>query len=273
MKLILSLLCFFNLLILDAHTQSMAQNLGNSDAPVEISADGTLEWLQNKNQYVANGNVIAKQGDVTIYADQLIADYKDNETTGNVEITQITALGNVRIENTDSKAQGDKAVYDVNTTQATLTGENLKLTTPDQVITSTKSMTYNSTKGTAEAIGNAKIISDGNTLTAPTIQATFKKNKTGKQVLNRADATGGVTIKTPDEILKGNKGVYYASNETAQISGNVKIVRGPNTLEGARAEVNLKTNISKMFGAPENGKRVTGVFFPNSNKSGSSPKE
>lgn len=267
MKFLLHFFCVFITLTISAH----AQELNNSDAPVEISADGTLEWLQNQNQYIANGNVEAKQGDVKIYADKLVADYIENENStddgsGNVEITQITATGNVRIENADTKAQGDKAVYDVNTTQATLTGSNLKLTTPEQVITATKSMSYNSIKGTAKATGNAKIISDGNTLTAPIIQAKFKKDKSNKQTLSRADATGGVTIKTPDEIITGDKGIYNATSDTAEIIGNVKITRGPNILEGARAEVNLTTNISKMFGAPNSGKRVKGVFFPTSEK-------
>jgi lipopolysaccharide export system protein LptA len=262
MKFFLSFfcLCFFFPSII------VAQEISESKDPVEISADGTLEWLQNKNQYVANGNVEAKQGDVTIFADQLIADYVDNESGGNVEITNITAIGNVRIKNTDSTAQGDKATYDINTTEAILTGKNLKLTTPDQVITATKSMTYNSTKGQAKAIGNAKIVSDGNTLSAPTITANFKKDNIGKQTLSRAEANGGVTIKTPDEVLTGNKGIYNANNDTAEIIGNVKIIRGPNILEGARGEVNLKTNVSKMFGAPNSGQRVKGVFFPGSNK-------
>ncbi len=245
---------------------ALSQDLGNSSDPVEISADGTLEWLQNKNQYVAKGNVEAKQGDVTIYADELIADYIENDVsqTGNVEIIKITAIGNVRITNNESTAQGDNAVYDVNTTEATLTGKNLKLTTTDQVITATKSMTYNSQAKKAKAIGNAKIIQDKNTLSAPTIQANFKENKSGQQILSKAEAFGGVTIKTPDEIVTGTKGIYNAANNTAEIIGNVKIVRGPNVLEGARGQVNLTTNISKMFGSPQSGQRVKGVFFPKS---------
>lgn len=243
-----------------------AQEINSSNDPVEISADGTLEWLQNKNQYVANGNVEVIQGDVTINADQIIADYVDGENSagGNVEITQITAIGNVLIKNKDSTAQGDNAVYDVNTTEATLTGNNLKLTTPEQVITATKSMTYNSKSKTAKAVGNAKIIQEKNTLSAPTIQANFKDNNEGQQILKNATASGGVTIKTPDETLTGNKGTYNANNNTAEIIGNVKIVRGPNILEGARGEVNLTTNISKMFGAPQTGQRVKGIFYPKS---------
>lgn len=252
------------LIILFLPTSSFAQDIGNNQEPVEISADVTLEWLQNEKQYVANGNVEAKQGDVTILTDKLIADYRDDGKGGNVDIWQLTAEENVQIKNTDSTATGDYAVYNVETGLATLTGKNLKLTTPDQVISAQKSMEYNANKGVAKAIGNAKIIRETNTLSANTITANFTKDSNGKQILNTAKASGGVTIKTPDEIITGNSGIYNAKNNTVKISGNVKITRGPNTLEGDRAEVNLTTNISKMFVAPNSGKRVKGVFFPSS---------
>lgn len=249
---------------------SLAQEspLGSSgsQAPVEISADGTLEWHQKDKQYIANGNVEAVQEDVRILADKLVADYRDDNGGGNVEIYKLTAYGNVTLKNADSTAIGDMAVYDVDTSIATLTGGNLKLTTPDQVITARERMEYDTAKGIAKAIGNAKIIQDKNTLSAQSITANFEKNNNGEQILKTATANGGVTITTPEETLTGDKGIYNAANDTAEVSGNVKIVRGPNILEGARAEVNLTTNISKMFGAPETGQRVKGVFFPNSQK-------
>lgn len=248
-----------------AQAQTPAELTGDSKDPVEISAGKTLEWHQKDKQYVAEGEVEAKQGDVTILAEKLVADYHDDDKGGSVEIWQLTATENVQIKNTDSTAIGDKAVYDVDSGQATLTGKNLKLTTPEQVITAQERMEYNSVKGIAKAVGNAQIVQDSDVLSAPTITANFAKDKTGKQVLKNANAVGGVTIKTPDETLTGDNGFYNASNNTAEIKGNVKIVRGPNILEGARAEVNLTTNISKMFGSPENGTRVKGIFFPGSN--------
>lgn len=248
---------------------AQAQNfdgLKGSKNPVEISAGKTLEWHQKDKQYVADGDVEAKQGDVTILAEKLIADYRDDNEGGNVEIWQLTAEQNVRIKNTDSTAIGDKAVYNVETGIATLTGKNLKLTTPDQIITAQKRMEYDANGGKAKAVGNAQIKRGTDTLRAETLTANFTKNKNGKQVLKSANASGRVTIKTPEETLTGNSGFYNAANNTAEVKGNVKIVRGPNTLEGDRAEINLTTNISKMYGSPKTGKRVKGVFFPGSNK-------
>ena len=44
----------------------------------------------------------------------------------------------------------------------------------------------------------------------------------------------------------------------------MKITRGPNILEGDRADVNLTTNVSTMKGSPAAGGRVRGVFYPGS---------
>ncbi len=53
---------------------------------------------------------------------------------------------------------------------------------------------------------------------------------------------------------------------TAIITGNVKITRGQNVLTGERAEVDLNTNISRLFGSSiedgQVGGRVKGVFYP-----------
>ncbi len=247
-----------------AYAQNTTTSKKGSKEPVEISAEKTLEWHQQDKQYIADGVVEVKQGDVTILADKVIADYHDDDKGGNVKIWRLTAEGNVRITNIDSTAIGNKAVYNVDKSIAILTGNNLKLTTPDQIITAQNRMEYDMGHGKAKAIGSAKITRGTDTLTADNITANFTKDKNGKQTLKAANANGHVVIKTPEETLSGNKGTYNAAKNTAEVKGNVKIVRGPNVLEGARAEINLTTNISKIFGAPESGQRVKGVFFPGS---------
>ena len=257
----------------NAYAQEVTALAGDNKEPVEISADKTLEWHQNDKQYIADGNAEAKQGDVIITADKLIADYRDDNKGGNVEIWQLTANEKVTIKNADSTIVGDTAVYNIDSAIATLTGNNLKLTMPDQIITARESMEYDSANGIAKAIGNAKITRANDTLTAQTITANFTKDTNGKQALTTAKADGGVTIATPTETLTGDYGIYNATNNTAEVKGNVKIVRGPNILEGARAEINLTTSVSKMFGAPETGKRVKGIFFPGSSDLNNSKKE
>lgn len=236
----------------------------DSDSPIEISAEESLQWLQDKKQYVANGAVIVSQDDMTLNADQLVADYDEN-SDDSLNITILTATGNVIIKDAENTATGDKVTYDLQTEEIVLTGETPTLVTPEQTISASEKLTYNMQLGTAEAIGNAKIQTAKETLEATKITANLSKPEEGKkQQLTSAKATGGIKITTKDETITGKTGTYDAIKNTAAVNGNVKIKRGPNILEGARATVNLNTNISQIFGNETTGKRVKGVFFPKS---------
>lgn len=259
----------------------VAQSGGSAQQPIEITATKTVEWLRDQKQYVARENVIVTQGAMTLKSDLLTADYREGATSS-MEIWQMTADGNVTIADQQNTAYGDKAVYDVPKGTAVLTGQNLKLVSPDQTVTARDRMEYYANERMAKAIGNAKVVRTKDTLTAATITAYFKDDaaktnsakpqKTGGSEalgggsLDRLEAEGGVVIKTPTETLHGTRAIYRAASNTAEIIGKVKIERGENVLEGERAEVNLTTNVSKMFGSEKPGGRVRGVFFPSSDK-------
>lgn len=260
-----------------AATSALAQTA--NEQPIEITASKSVEWLRGQNQYVARENVVVTQGNMTILADLLTADYRDGATSS-MEIWQITAEGNVQIKDDANTAYGDKGVYDVTNGIAVLTGEDLKLVSPDQTVTARDRMEYHSTQRMAKAIGNAKVVRPSDTLTASTITAYFKdagdssapaspapsSSPVGGGSLDRLEAEGNVVITTPTEVLRGARAVYRADANTAELIGNVKIERGPNVMEGSRAEVDLTTNISKMFGSNTDDGRVRGIFYPSSNK-------
>jgi lipopolysaccharide export system protein LptA len=71
--------------------------------------------------------------------------------------------------------------------------------------------------------------------------------------LNRIDAYGNVIITTPEEVARGDRGVYMAETGIANLIGSVKITRGENQLNGEAAEVNLRTGVSRIVSA-KNGK-------------------
>lgn len=250
----------------------------NSAQPIEITATKTVEWLRNDKQYVARENVIVTQGAMTLKSDLLTADYRESPASS-MEIWQMTADGNVTISDEGNTAYGDKAVYDVTGGVATLTGGDLKLVSPDQTVTAQEKMEYHANERKALAVGKAKVVRAKDTLSADTLVAYFKESSNVQPAatqapsesvpgvgsgLDRLEALGNVVIKTPTETLYGNKGTYRASTNTAELAGKVRIERGPNILEGDRAEVDLNTNVSKLFGNKETGGRVRGVFFPGS---------
>ena len=95
----------------------------------------------------------------------------DSDGGGN-EIYRVQAEGNVHIYTQTDQAQGDKATYDLDQAVMVLTGRNLKLTTPSQVLTARDDMEYWSQKHMAVARGDAVVVTnDGRRLSADTVVA------------------------------------------------------------------------------------------------------
>ena len=92
----------------------------SSDQPLRITSQ-QLE-ADNKNQLIIfTGNVVAKQGEMTIYADVAQVYYEKKEE-GN-EVREIVATGNVKIQQADQVATGQKAVFVNSEQKIILTGQ------------------------------------------------------------------------------------------------------------------------------------------------------
>lgn len=265
-KTLLALLCA-TILTLGINPAALAQNQ-QSKEPLEISADGSLEWHRDKNMYIANGAARAKQGETTIIADVLEAYYREPES-GGMKIWKIIAKENVEIEASNGKVYGDHALYNLDKSMAIMTGKALRMISDDQSMTANKRFEYYMTQNKLVAVGDAKIIRPTETLESDVVTAWFKENKTNSRELWRAEAEGNVHIKTAEESITGQKGEYRKEDNMAEVIGNVVIRRGPNILQGTRAELDLITNVSKVYGGAENASdtRVRGTFFPGSEKS------
>ncbi|OHB28321.1 MAG: lipopolysaccharide transport periplasmic protein LptA [Desulfuromonadaceae bacterium GWC2_58_13] len=90
----------------------------SSDAPIEIASD-RLEGNDQTGTAKFSGTVVAKQGDVTIYAEELDVYYQ----TGSRLIEKVVALNGVRIVQGERIATGDKAVFFNQQGKVVLTGE------------------------------------------------------------------------------------------------------------------------------------------------------
>ncbi len=87
----------------------------------EITADGQLEYWEKKQMAVARGNASAVRGDRRLRADVLAA-YFRRDKDGKSAIYRVEAFDNVRIKTGKDKARADRAVYNVQSGIATLTG-------------------------------------------------------------------------------------------------------------------------------------------------------
>lgn len=304
-------------------TPARAQQLDlTHGGPIDITAQDGLEWRQNEQEVIARGDARATRGNVTVSADTLTAWYRkkgatetaqvtpasglagDPSTEGN-EIYRLQAEGHVHIFTATDQAQGDKATYDLDQSVLVMTGRDLKLTTPNDVITARDDLEYWPQKHMAVARGDAVVLTNdakrvaADTLVAyttdnpppadasaaPTQAATkasagAKTPADGKTAndplaasgkLQRVEAFGNVSIRTPTDMVTGDRGVYVPDTGMARLVGNVRITRGQNQLNGAEADVNMKTGIATLVarraGASRNTGRVHGLVVPNDESS------
>lgn len=273
---------------------------GDDDKPLEVFADQGIEWHQDDQTYIARGNARAVKGNTTVRGDMLIAHYR-KAASGGTEIWRVEAQGNVQIATPTEAAFGDKAVYTVDNGALVMTGKNLRLNTPRETITARDSLEYWEHKNLAVARGNAVVVTGDRRIRADVLTAQFKpanapasaKPASAKRApsapaptsstrakpaakgsappdqsrLQRLDAYGNVVITTPEEVARGNRGVYLEETGIATLTGSVKITRGKNQLNGEAAEVNLRTGVSRIVSAKEgSGGPVRALIVPEERK-------
>ncbi|MGE4481706.1 LptA/OstA family protein [Acidocella sp.] len=264
--------------------------------PVQISAARDITWSQDAQTVTATGNAKAVRGDVTVTADELVAHYKKKAGSqgqpasqnasgvsaldeGNAELTELDAIGNVHIYTATDNAWGDHAVYSVGQQVLVLTGKNLKLTTPQDIVTAKDSIEYYANEHKAVARGDALIVAkDGRSIAADVITGYFADQAEGGKPaaqdsetlgqggnLKKVEAVGHVIIKTTADTATGDRGIYLPPTGQARLGGNVHIIHGPNELAGSDALVNMKTGVATLLAGP--GGQVSGVILPGSGKS------
>ena len=89
-----------------------------SRAPIHIDSD-RLEGDQKTNSFTYSGNVVAKQEDVTLYANTLLIIY-DPDTK---KLKEIIATGNVKVVQLDRRATGQKVTFDQDKNKVVLDGD------------------------------------------------------------------------------------------------------------------------------------------------------
>jgi lipopolysaccharide export system protein LptA len=285
--------------------------------PVTVTAAGGIDWNQAEQTVTAHDDARAVRGDTTVTADRLIAHYRKKapapgapppppppptgtgapDDTGDNEIYRLEADGNVHIFTQTDQAWGDHAIYDMDQAVMVLTGAHMKLTTPQDVMTSRDTMEYWSQKHLAIGRGDAIATSnDGRRIAADTLVAyTVDNSQPGAKTaastpppkpenpdhpadplmdagkIQRVEAFGHVKVENPTEVVTGDRGVYVTDTGLARIVGHVHVTRGENEMNGAAAIVNMKTGVATMTQLP--GARVEGLIVPNEQqpKNGTSP--
>lgn len=98
----------------------------------------------------------------------------------------------------------------------------------------------------------------------------------GNPQVSRLDASGGVTVRRPDQIAKSQYAIYDLDRRVITMLGAVSLTQGGNTVNGGRLTINLDTGRAVIDGSSvgsagasagssggtvqRSGGRVTGTF-------------
>jgi lipopolysaccharide export system protein LptA len=258
-----------------ASAQTLSFRSDDPDKPIEVYAERGIEWQQEDKRFIARGSAQAKQGDVEVFADELIAHYRDCED-GGTDVYRVDALGNVTIKSEGETATGSGAVYDFETAVLVIEGAPVQLRTEDSTVTAYDTIQYWEEDKVAVAEGNASATRGNQTLTADTITARFKDAPEGAASgsrsgeLSRIEAYGNVKLETKSNVVLGDRGRYDLDSGIATLDGNVRITSDRNQLSGGFAVVDTNTDVSTLYrsaqeagvAGPSSGPRVRALLVP-----------
>ncbi|BDW87056.1 LptA/OstA family protein [Roseicyclus marinus] len=102
----------------------------DSSQPVEVTAD-TLRVNETTGNAIFEGNVIVVQGDLRMVARRIEVIY--TVTDGNRQVEDVVATGGVLVTRGTDAAEGDEAIYEVQTAYLTMIGNVLVTQGPSTV--------------------------------------------------------------------------------------------------------------------------------------------
>lgn len=148
------------LALLLAPTAAFAQMSAahDSNKPIEITAD-SLEVMQDAQQAVFSGNVVAVQGDMKINSDKMTVHYRTSadqsaKSTDAQGISKIIVDGSVLLATPAESARSRKGTYDVDQSMITLEGD-VVLSRGENVVKGAF-LKYDLTSGKSQIVGSGE---------------------------------------------------------------------------------------------------------------------
>ncbi len=160
-----------------------------NDNPIEVTADTALEWDRANLNFTAKGNAVVKQGESSINAPTITANYSD--TDKGVLIQSVTASPNAKLIQPNE----------------TLTANNVTATFNLGVLSD------------VEANGNVILKTSKN----ETLYGDDANYDAGKRVIT---ITGNVRIEQGQNILTGNKAVFDLNTNVSTMTATPDVNEG-----------------------------------------------
>lgn len=118
---------------------------------------------------------------------------------------------------------------------------------------------------TDRAIFSGNVVATQGSLTLNAPRVTVAYSSSGGIDINRIDATGGVSIRSPGESVVGQTAIYDLAGRQITMVGGVTLTQGRNQVKGGRLVIDLNSGRAVMEGGgprgtSNEGGRVTGRF-------------
>jgi lipopolysaccharide export system protein LptA len=115
--------------------------------------------------------------------------------------------------------------------------------------------------------GNVHVVQGDMTLDAARMTVAYA-NGAGNPQIQRIDASGGVTVRSPSETANGSFGIYDLNRRLITLLGGVTLIQGQNQVHGGRLVIDMNTGRATVDGSAvrgpggvtSSGGRVTGRF-------------
>ena len=266
-----------------ATAKSDGIDFAKSSDDLFVTADQGIELSQDSKEAIARVNAKAVHGNSTVQGDTLTAYYRpkaqdpnkpqppkadkqDSEQGSASEIWRVVADGTVEIYTPTQHAYGDHADYNIDDAVVVMTGDHLKMTTPQDIITARDTLEYWENKHQAVARGNAVAVRAEKRIQADLLVADFAENAQKQLVVHIAHAYDHVVLTTATDVVTGDRADYVVETGIVTVTGSVKMTRQNNQMNGERAVVNLNTGISTLYSTAPGSKKgdgqVHGLFVP-----------
>ena len=100
--------------------------------------------------------------------------------------------------------------------------------------------------------GNVRVQQGSLNLTAARLTVAYSTGGSGVDI-QRLDAAGGVTVRSPSETARGQFAVYDLNRRLITMIGGVTLEQGANTVRGGRLVINLDTGRAVVAGSAVGG--------------------
>lgn len=109
------------------------------------------------------------------------------------------------------------------------------------------------------AIFSGNVVARQGNMTMTAARLTVAYTDTSGVDVQRLEASGGVTLRTPGETARGNFAIYDVNRRLVTMTGAVHLTQGQNRVQGGRLTLDLNTSRAVMDGGGSTG-RVSGRF-------------